>query len=105
MAGFAFGGTTPPPPLAGPWTVRFAPGWGAPAETSFAALVPIYERRVDAVARFTEPRRWLDVGTGHAHFCLAARRRWPDATFDGTYTVTIDPQGSCFGTHQFTLTH
>jgi hypothetical protein len=24
---------------------------------------------------------------------------------NGTYTVTIDPQGSCFGTHQFTLTH
>jgi SAM-dependent methyltransferase len=53
------------------------------AETSFAALVPIYERRVEAMARFAEPRAWLDVGTGHAHFCLAARRRWPDATFDG----------------------
>ena len=26
-------------------------------------------------------------------------------TANGTYTVTIDPQGSCFGTHQFTLTH
>jgi hypothetical protein len=24
---------------------------------------------------------------------------------NGTYTVTIDPQGSCFGTHQFTVTH
>jgi len=24
---------------------------------------------------------------------------------NGTYTVTIDPQGSCFGTHQLTLTH
>ncbi|HEV7761366.1 MAG TPA: class I SAM-dependent methyltransferase [Acidimicrobiales bacterium] len=61
------------------------------AETSFAALVPIYERRVDAVARVTEPRRWLDVGTGHAHFCLAARRRWPDATFDGIdMSETVD---------------
>jgi hypothetical protein len=26
-------------------------------------------------------------------------------TANGGYTVTIDPQGSCFGTHQFTLTH
>ncbi len=26
-------------------------------------------------------------------------------TANGTYTVTINPQGSCFGTHQFTLTH
>jgi SAM-dependent methyltransferase len=53
------------------------------AETSFAALVPIYQSRVAAMARFAEPRAWLDVGTGHAHFCLAARQRWPDATFDG----------------------
>jgi SAM-dependent methyltransferase len=52
------------------------------AETSFAALGKIYENRVEALARFTEPRAWLDVGTGHAHFLLAARRRWPDATFD-----------------------
>ena len=52
------------------------------AETSFAALGKIYESRVETLARFTEPRAWLDVGTGHAHFLLAARRRWPDATFD-----------------------
>jgi SAM-dependent methyltransferase len=52
------------------------------AETSFAALGKIYRRRVETLARFTEPRAWLDVGTGHAHFMLAARRRWPEATFD-----------------------
>ena len=52
------------------------------AETSFAALGKIYRRRVETLARFTEPRAWLDVGTGHAHFLLAARRRWPEATFD-----------------------
>ena len=52
------------------------------AETSFAALGKIYDNRVDALARFTEPRAWLDVGTGHAHFLLAARQRWPDAAFD-----------------------
>jgi hypothetical protein len=28
-----------PVPVAGPWTVRFTPGWGAPAEARFANLV------------------------------------------------------------------
>jgi SAM-dependent methyltransferase len=54
------------------------------AEVSFGTLTPIYERRIETLARFTEPRAWLDVGTGHGHFPLYARRRWPDATFDGT---------------------
>jgi SAM-dependent methyltransferase len=49
----------------------------------FAAMGPAYAKRIDTMARFTEPRAWLDVGTGHAHFCLAARQRWPEATFDG----------------------
>ena len=53
------------------------------AETSFAALGPIYRSRVETMARFTEPRAWLDVGTGHAHFCLAARERWPELVIDG----------------------
>jgi ubiquinone/menaquinone biosynthesis C-methylase UbiE len=53
------------------------------AEVSFGALMPIYERRIETLARFTEPRAWLDVGTGHGHFPLAARKRWPEATFDG----------------------
>jgi SAM-dependent methyltransferase len=52
------------------------------AEVSFAALGPIYRKRVEALARVAEPRAWLDVGTGHAHFLLAARERWPEATFD-----------------------
>jgi ubiquinone/menaquinone biosynthesis C-methylase UbiE len=61
------------------------------AEVSFAALTPIYRRRVEAMARFAEPRAWLDVGTGHAHFCLAARQRWPEATFDGIdMSETVD---------------
>ena len=29
------------------------------------------------------PRRWLDVGTGHGHFCLAARAELPETSFDG----------------------
>jgi ubiquinone/menaquinone biosynthesis C-methylase UbiE len=52
------------------------------AETSFAALGKIYRNRVEALAGFARPRAWLDVGTGHAHFLLTARQRWPEATFD-----------------------
>jgi SAM-dependent methyltransferase len=52
-------------------------------EVSFSAMARIYHRRADVLARFTEPQACLDVGTGHAHFCLVARRRWPGATFDG----------------------
>jgi SAM-dependent methyltransferase len=53
------------------------------AEVSFGSLTPIYERRVETLARFAEPRAWLDVGTGHGHFPVAARKRWPEARFDG----------------------
>jgi SAM-dependent methyltransferase len=53
------------------------------AEASFAALGPIYRNRVASLARATTPRTWLDVGTGHGHFCLAARERWPDLEIDG----------------------
>jgi SAM-dependent methyltransferase len=52
-------------------------------EQTFAAMEGAYEGRIDAVAAFTEPTTWLDVGFGHGHFCLAARRRWPGATFEG----------------------
>jgi trans-aconitate methyltransferase len=54
-----------------------------PWEFAFAAMGGAYEQRADTIARFTEPRVWLDVGTGHGHFCLAARQRWPQAAFDG----------------------
>jgi SAM-dependent methyltransferase len=52
-------------------------------EASFAAMGRIYRRRAEVVARHCRPRACLDVGTGHGHFCLVARRRWPEATFDG----------------------
>ena len=52
-------------------------------EMVFTAEAPSYVGRVDMVARITEPRRWLDVGTGHGHFCLVARDRWPKAEIDG----------------------
>jgi hypothetical protein len=34
-------------------------------------------------ARETAPARWLDVGAGHGHFCIAARAELPDTRFDG----------------------
>jgi SAM-dependent methyltransferase len=52
-------------------------------EVIFASLGRSYRDRVEAVAQFTEPRAWLDVGTGHGHFCLVARQRWPEARVDG----------------------
>ena len=52
-------------------------------ELVFASGVDSYEGRVAAVARQTEPKRWLDVGTGHGHFMLAARERWPEAELHG----------------------
>jgi SAM-dependent methyltransferase len=38
---------------------------------------------MDALGRLTTPQAWLDVGTGHGHFCLAARQRWPEAVLHG----------------------
>ena len=38
-------------------------------------------RMVTAVA--PAPARWLDVGAGHGHFCIAAREAMPATHFDG----------------------
>jgi SAM-dependent methyltransferase len=53
------------------------------AEATFATMPGSYRGRIEAVAQFTEPRAWLDVGAGHGHFSLMARQRWPEARFDG----------------------
>ncbi len=36
-----------------------------------------------AMLRFPEPESWLDVGTGDAHFPLAAKELFPYTSFDG----------------------
>ncbi len=43
-----------------------------------------YYARADMVKQVASPRRWLDVGAGHGHFCLLARDRLPDTKFDGS---------------------
>ncbi len=42
-----------------------------------------YFDRAKMLQGIATPTRWLDVGTGHGHFCCAARESWPEATFDG----------------------
>jgi SAM-dependent methyltransferase len=64
----------------------FYEGLGAEvASTMFAVPADAYRRRAAMVLGHTEvaPRRWLDVGTGHAHFCLSAKSVAPHTSFDG----------------------
>ncbi|WP_223833129.1 class I SAM-dependent methyltransferase [Streptomyces venezuelae] len=36
-----------------------------------------------ALRTHARPRRWLDVGTSHGHFCATAKEELPDTEFDG----------------------
>jgi SAM-dependent methyltransferase len=49
----------------------------------FSLGVGSYQGRIDMVARTTAPKRWLDVGCGHGHFCLTAAGAFPETRFDG----------------------
>lgn len=42
-----------------------------------------YLDRARMVCAHNQPKRWLDVGAGHGHFCEAAREAMPDVQFDG----------------------
>jgi SAM-dependent methyltransferase len=42
-----------------------------------------YLDRAEMVQSVATPKRWLDVGTGHAHFCVVASTLLPDTQFDG----------------------
>ena len=42
-----------------------------------------YRGRVDLVAAHARPKRWLDVGAGHGHFCLIASDVLPETRFEG----------------------
>jgi SAM-dependent methyltransferase len=58
---------------------------GEQLEFVFSSDDTSYRGRADLVARHapTTPKRWLDVGGGHGHFCLVAAGVLPDTTFDG----------------------
>src|SRR5690606_28675258 len=51
---------------------------GQEMERLFASERAEYEGRATMVrAQDPAPARWLDVGSGHAHFCLVAREHFP----------------------------
>ncbi|MEU8824639.1 class I SAM-dependent methyltransferase [Streptomyces sp. NPDC048636] len=50
----------------------------------FAGREKTYRQRAEPLRSFApSPRKWLDVGTGHGHFCEAARAVFPTTSFDG----------------------
>jgi ubiquinone/menaquinone biosynthesis C-methylase UbiE len=52
-------------------------------QTVFGNEVTEYRARAEMVARFVKPKRWLDVGAGHGHFCCFARGLLPETRFEG----------------------
>ena len=52
-------------------------------ELMFSFAGPSYRDRAAMLRGVAEPKRWLDVGTGHGYFCLVARELWPETRFDG----------------------
>ncbi|WP_030326342.1 class I SAM-dependent methyltransferase [Streptomyces sp. NRRL B-3229] len=51
---------------------------------TFARRTRMYVRRAESLLPFASaPENWLDVGTGHGHFCAAARTVFPHTIFDG----------------------
>jgi SAM-dependent methyltransferase len=55
----------------------------ADTEMMFSADWPLYRRRARLLDGFTAtPRRWLDVGGGHGHFCLVAAGEHPGTRFE-----------------------
>jgi len=52
-------------------------------EMIFSAGAGLEAERAGMLTGVHEPRRWLDVGTGHGHFALLAAETWPDTVFEG----------------------
>ncbi|MEU6540873.1 class I SAM-dependent methyltransferase [Streptomyces sp. NPDC047000] len=51
---------------------------------TFGGRTAMYRRRAESLLPHEPaPKNWLDVGTGHGHFCEAARAVLPDTAFDG----------------------
>ncbi|MFE7773662.1 class I SAM-dependent methyltransferase [Streptomyces sp. NPDC057445] len=50
----------------------------------FGGRTKSYLRRADSLLPYLgAAKRWLDVGTGHGHFCEVGRSAFPDVAFDG----------------------
>jgi SAM-dependent methyltransferase len=50
----------------------------------FKSSTSSYRSRAQCVAALAAaPRNWLDIGTGHGHFCETAREVFPTTRFDG----------------------
>jgi SAM-dependent methyltransferase len=52
-------------------------------ETMFTLAGASYRGRAGMLRGVADPKRWLDVGTGHGYFCLVAQEVWPETRFDG----------------------
>ncbi|HWS39451.1 MAG TPA: class I SAM-dependent methyltransferase [Actinoplanes sp.] len=52
-------------------------------EHAFGLSIASYIGRADLVGLHTVPVNWLDVGTGHGHFCTYAQGVFPNTVFDG----------------------
>lgn len=51
---------------------------------TFGGRTTMYRGRAESMLPHDPtPKTWLDVGTGHGHFCAAAREVLPGTTFDG----------------------
>lgn len=57
-------------------------GVGGAAQV-FGGMGRSYRARAEMLKPFGTPAAWLDVGTGHGHFCNSARDIWPGTRFDG----------------------
>ncbi|MER5460004.1 class I SAM-dependent methyltransferase [Streptomyces sp. NPDC002668] len=57
-------------------------GVGGAAQV-FGTMGRSYRARAAMLKPFGTPTAWLDVGTGHGHFCDSARDIWPGTRFDG----------------------
>lgn len=53
------------------------------AEFVFSTGGRSYLGRAEMLQGVATPKRWLDVGAGHGHFCLVAKQTWPETQFDG----------------------
>ncbi|GAA3208309.1 class I SAM-dependent methyltransferase [Actinocorallia longicatena] len=67
------------------------------AERIFTSNTSWYLDRVAMVGRHTDPVAWLDVGTGKAHFCRAAKTVLPDTRFDGLDLSAAIEEGAARG--------